>query len=69
MRSSWVFGSMRRRERFGWVPSRFRGFTPRRGREVQFHLGLLPLFTPEIHVLLTSPLVRAFSVTGYYALC
>ncbi len=55
---------MRRRERFGRFSSRLRGFTLGRGMEVQFHLGILPLVAPEIHVLLAAPLVRAFSVAG-----
>src|SRR5215470_1676774 len=69
IRAGWTFGSMRRRERFGRFLSRFRGFTPGRGREVQFHLEVLPPVVPEIHGLLATPRVRAFSVAGYYALC
>src|SRR6266581_831201 len=61
IRASWVFGCMPRRERFGHFPSRCSGFTRRRGVEVQVLLGvLLPHAVPEMHVLLTSPLVRAF---------
>src|SRR5437868_15414073 len=52
---------MLRRERFGRFPSRCSGFTRRRGVEVQNLLGvLLPHVVPEMHVLLTSPLVQAF---------
>src|SRR5271154_6280009 len=38
-----------------------RGFTRRRGREVQFFLNILLHVAPEIHVLIDSPLVRAFN--------
>src|SRR5438270_9160553 len=52
---------MHRRERFGRFPSRCSSFTRRRGVEVQSLLGvLLPHVVPEMHVLITSPLVRAF---------
>ena len=61
IRAGWVFGRMLRRERFGHFPSRCSSFTRRRGVEVQNLLGvLLPHVVPEMHVLLTSPLVRAF---------
>jgi hypothetical protein len=52
---------MYRRERFGLFPSRFVGFTRWRGREVQFSLDVLLRVALKIHVLLTAPLVRAFS--------
>ncbi len=42
-------------------PSRFAGFTRWRRRKVQFGLNILLHFTPETHVLLAAPLVRAFS--------
>src|SRR5438105_708146 len=52
---------MHRRERFGRFPSRCSSFTRRRGVEVQSLLGvLLPHVVPEMHVLITSPLFRAF---------
>jgi hypothetical protein len=38
-----------------------RGFTRWRGREVQFVLNVLLHVAPETHVLLVSPLVRAFN--------
>ena len=61
IRAGWVFGRMLRRERFGHFPSRCSSFTRRRGVEVQNLLGVrLPHVVPEMHVLLTSPLVRAF---------
>src|SRR5450631_1967306 len=40
---------------------RFAGFTRWRGREVQFKLDIPLLVAPEIHVVLATPLVRAFS--------
>ena len=52
---------MRRRERFALFPSRLLGFTPGRGRKVQFKLDILPPVVLETHGLLTAPLVRAFS--------
>src|SRR5260370_14728879 len=52
---------MPRRERIGPFPSRFAGFTRWRRREVQFPLDVLPHVAPEIHFLLTTPLVRSFS--------
>ena len=61
IRAGWAFGVIHRRERFGHFPSRFAGFTRWRGREVQFGLDILPHVAPEIHVLLASPLVRAFN--------
>jgi hypothetical protein len=36
------------------------GFTRGLRWKVQFPLDVLPLVAPELHVLLTSPLVRAF---------
>jgi hypothetical protein len=36
------------------------GFTRGLGWKVQFLLDVLPLVVPEVHVLLASPLVRAF---------
>jgi hypothetical protein len=59
--AGWAFGFMHRRKRFGPFPSRFTGFTRWRRREVQLPLDVLPHVAPEIHVLLTTPLVRAFS--------
>src|SRR5208337_5386443 len=55
IRAGWAFGVMHRRERFGLFPFRFAGFTRWRRREVQFYLDVLPLVTPEIHVLLAAP--------------
>ena len=60
IRAGWAFGAMHRLERFGLFPSCFPGFTRRLGMEVQFPLDILPPVAPEIHVLLASPLVRAF---------
>jgi hypothetical protein len=60
IRASWAFGSMHRLARFGLFPSSFPGFTRRLGWEVQFPLDVLPHIVPEVHVLLTTPLVRAF---------
>jgi len=61
IRAGWAFGSMHRRKRFGPFLSRFAGFTRWRGREVQLSLDVLLHVAPEIHFLLTTPLVRAFS--------
>ena len=61
IRAGWAFGVIRRRVRFSLFPSRFAGFTRWRGREVQFGLDVLLPVAPETYVLLTSPLVRAFS--------
>jgi hypothetical protein len=61
IRASWALGVMRRQERFSLFPSRFAGFTRWHGREVQFNLNILLPVAPEIHVLLASPLVRAFN--------
>jgi len=61
IRAGWAFGVMHRRNRFGLFLFRFAGFTRWRGREVQFSLGVLPPVVPEVHVLLASPLVQAFS--------
>src|SRR5258708_39881623 len=52
---------MRRQPRFSLFSSRFAGFTRWRGREVQFALNVLLHVAPETHVLLASPLVRAFN--------
>ena len=57
---SWVFGFMHRLARFGLFPSVLAGFTRRLRWKVQFLLDVLPLVVPEVHVLLASPLVRAF---------
>jgi len=51
---------MPRLVRFGLFPSGLTGFTRGRRREVQFLLDVLPLVVPEMHLLLASPLVRAF---------
>jgi hypothetical protein len=51
---------MPRRARFGPFPSGLTGFTRGLRRKVQFLLDVLPLVVPELHVLLASPLVRAF---------
>src|SRR6516164_11234285 len=51
---------MHRLTRFGLFPSSLAGFTRLLGCEVQFLLDVLPLVALEIHVLLASPLVRAF---------
>src|SRR5215467_12839420 len=51
---------MYRRARFGLFPSGLAGFTRGLRWEVQFLLDVLPLVVPEVHVLLASPLVRAF---------
>jgi hypothetical protein len=58
---SWAFGIMGRQRRFGLFSSRSTGFTRSREREVQFKLDMLPLVVLEIHVVLATPLVRAFS--------
>src|SRR5215216_4151987 len=60
-RVGWAFGFIRHRERFDVFPSRLPGFTRRRRWEVQSQLEFQPLVALEIHVLLASPLVRAFS--------
>src|ERR1051325_11431005 len=60
IRVSWVFSTMGRPLRFGPVPSRCAGFTRWQRRKVQYELDILPLVALEIHVLLASPLVRAF---------
>src|SRR3954447_10509012 len=52
---------MCRQKRFGLSSSRSAGFTRWRRREVQFSLDVLPLVALEIHLLLATPLVRAFS--------
>src|SRR5260370_28576499 len=52
---------MHRLQRFVLFSSRFPGFTRWRGGKVQFPLDILPLVAVEIHVLLTSALVRAFN--------
>src|SRR3989441_11248449 len=51
---------MHRLARFGLFPSGLTGFTLPLRWKVQFLLDVLPLVAPEIHVLLTSPLVRVF---------
>ena len=52
---------MPRLQRFVLFFSRFPGFTRWRRGKVQFPLDILPHFAVEIHVLLASPLVQAFS--------
>jgi len=59
--SSWAFGCIHRLWRFSLFSARFAGFTRWRDRKVQFDLNVLLHFAPEIHVLLASPLVRAFN--------
>ena len=61
IRPGWAFGVIRRREQFSLFPSRFAGFTRWRRREVQFSLNVLLHIASETHVLLASPLVRAFN--------
>jgi hypothetical protein len=61
IRISWAFGVMGRQKRFGLFSSRSTGFTRSRERKVQFKLDMLPLVAVEIHVVLATPLVRAFS--------
>src|SRR4029077_15561488 len=60
-RVGWAFGFIHHRERFDVFPSRLPGFTRRRRGEVQSQLDVQPLVALEIHVLLATPLVRAFS--------
>src|SRR5712672_2271943 len=60
-RVGWAFGFMHHRERFDVFPQRLPGFTRRCRREVQSQLDVQPLVALEIHVLLASPLVWAFS--------
>src|SRR3954452_13829625 len=61
IRTSWAFGVMDRHRRFDLFPPRSTGFTRSRDREVQFELDMLPLVALEIHVVLATLLVRAFS--------
>jgi hypothetical protein len=61
IRPGWAFGVIPRREQFSLFPSRFAGFTRWRRREVQFSLNVLLHIASETHVLLASPLVRAFN--------
>src|SRR4029077_9049828 len=56
----WAFGLTHHRERFDVFPSRLPGFTRRCRCEVQPQLDIQPLVALAIHVLLASPLVRAF---------
>ena len=65
--TSWAFGHTHRLQRFGPFPPRPPGFTCWRGREVQIALDILPHVVIETHVLLASPLVRAFN--HRYRLC
>src|SRR5712672_1396369 len=60
-RVSWAFGFTHHRERFVVFPSRLPDFTRRRRWKVQSQLDVQPLVALEIHVLLATPLVRAFS--------
>src|SRR6266403_3117297 len=57
-----------RRERFVVFPSRLPGFTRRRRWKVQSQLDVQPLVALEIHVLLATPLVRAFSHRSRFGL-
>jgi hypothetical protein len=59
--SSWTFGCIHRLWRFSLFPACSPGFTRWQNREVQFDLNILLHIAPEIHVLLASPLVRAFN--------
>src|ERR1039458_4877939 len=49
--SSWVFGFIRRHQRFSLFPCATSGCTRQRGREVQFPLDVLLLIGFETHVL------------------
>src|SRR5467141_384134 len=60
-RVGWAFGFMHYRELFDVFPQRLPGFNRRRRCEVKTQLDVQPLVAFEIHVLLASPLVRAFS--------
>src|SRR6266853_4516173 len=60
-RVGWAFGFTHRRERFVVFPSRLPGFTRRRRWKVQSQLDVQPLVALEIHVLLATLLVQAFS--------
>ena len=60
MRSSWAFGITCRPERLGRLASRSPGFTRWLGVEVRLRPNILPSAAPEVHVLLATPLVRAF---------
>src|SRR5690348_17794870 len=51
---------MGRQGRFSLFPPRSAGFTHQCRRKVQFSLDMLLLVALEIHVVLTTPLVRAF---------
>ena len=57
---SWAFGTMGHQWRFSLSPLRSAGFTRQCGRKVQFGLDMLLLVALEIHVVLATPLVRAF---------
>src|SRR5712691_11309483 len=61
IRAGWAFGAMCRRKRFGLFLFRFAGFTRWQGQEVQCSLRVRPPVVSEVHVLLASPLVQAFS--------
>src|SRR3977135_2713057 len=67
-RVGWAFGFIHHRERFDVFPQRLPGFTRRRRGEVQSQLDVQPLVALEIHVLLASPLVRAFSDRSRFGL-
>jgi len=60
-RVGWAFGFTHRRERSDVFSPRLPGFTRRRRWGVQSQLDVQPCVALEMHVLLTSPLVRAFS--------
>jgi hypothetical protein len=61
IRIGWAFGLIHRRGRFDVFTFRLPGFTRRRRREVQSQLDIQPLVALEVHVLLATSLVRAFS--------
>ena len=61
LRIGWAFGLIHRRGRFDVFTFRLPGFTRRRRREVQSQLDIQPLVALEVHVLLATSLVRAFS--------
>src|SRR5206468_3491772 len=60
IRTGWAFGSMGHQWRFRLSPLRSAGFTRQCGRKVQFRLDMLLRVALEIHVVLATPLVRAF---------
>ena len=60
-RSSWAFGVTPRPKWLERLPSRLPGFTRILGVEVRLRPNILPSVTSEVHVLLATSLVRAFS--------